>query len=42
MKLNSREVYGFGARFRTARRFPSAGAVIVLFVVATVGALIWN
>lgn len=32
MKTQPREVYGYGARLRTARRLPSAPWVIVIVV----------
>lgn len=32
MKQQAREVYGFGARFRTTARFPSARVVLVLVI----------
>ena len=41
MKQQNREVYGFGAKFRTTRRFPSAIVVIVLFVAATLTGAFW-
>lgn len=40
MKRQSREVYGYGAGLRTARRIPGAPWVIAIFTAATLlGAL---
>lgn len=32
MKTQPREVYGYGARLRTARRFPSAGKTLLIII----------
>lgn len=42
MKRQSREVYGYGARLRTARRFPPAWAVLAIVVAGLALGASWN
>lgn len=42
MKRQSREVYGYGARLRTARRFPPAWMVLLIVIAGMIGGALWN
>lgn len=41
MKRQSREVYGYGAKLRTVRRFPPAWAVLVIVVAGMAVGAVW-